>query len=92
MLNTMLRGRYRIAKFHLGRPFLYKVLHAPATATEDDLNACHDGLANAMNWPQIQGVCKKMKSCMPLKAGLCSLYEYISCHVIVSIYMLTPYI
>lgn len=43
--------------------------------TEDDLRECHEGLSNAMDWPQVKGVCELMKSCMPLKPGLCSLYD-----------------
>jgi hypothetical protein len=32
--KAMLRSRYLVAKFHIGRPFLYKALHAPAHTTE----------------------------------------------------------
>lgn len=68
----MLRGRYKIAKFHIGRPYLYKAFRIPSSLTEDDLEQVRSGLRNAMDWPIIQGIFGRMKSCVPIKFAFCS--------------------
>jgi len=70
----MLRGRYKIAKFHIGRPYLYKALRIPASLTEHDLEQVRTGLQNAMDWPVMGGVFREMKSCIPIKFAFCSQY------------------
>ncbi|KAF2762860.1 putative C6 finger domain protein [Pseudovirgaria hyperparasitica] len=65
--DAILRSRYRIAKFHIGRPFLCKVLQSPSTATQRDLEACASAFEAAMWWPAVQGICQLMKSFSPLK-------------------------
>ncbi|KAL4929860.1 putative C6 finger domain protein [Aspergillus undulatus] len=70
--EAMLRGRYMIAKFHIGRPYLYKALRIPHLLTEDDLEQIRSGLANAMNWPVALGMFKEMRSCIPIKFAFCS--------------------
>ncbi|BDD62056.1 hypothetical protein MAP00_007049 [Monascus purpureus] len=70
--DAMLRGRYKIAKFHIGRPYIYKALRTPSALTEYDLEQVKSGLRNAMDWPIIQGVFRKMKSCIPIKFAFCS--------------------
>ncbi|OQD74291.1 hypothetical protein PENDEC_c011G06209 [Penicillium decumbens] len=70
--DAMLRGRYMIAKFHIGRPYLYKALLIPNQLTDDDLEQIKTGLQNAMDWPVIQGIFRKMKSCIPIKFAFCS--------------------
>lgn len=72
--EAMLRGRYMIAKFHIGRPYLYKALRTPAALTDDDLEQVRCGLRNAMDWPIVQGMFTKMKSCVPIKFAFCSQY------------------
>lgn len=70
--EAMLRGRYKIAKFHIGRPYLYKALRAPDSLTNDDLEQVKSGLQNAMDWPIVKGVFCVMKSCIPIKFAFCS--------------------
>ncbi|KAL4869501.1 hypothetical protein BDV12DRAFT_82250 [Aspergillus spectabilis] len=70
--EAMLRGRYMIAKFHIGRPYLYKALRIPNQLSEDDLEQVRAGLQNAMNWPIILGIFRDMKSCIPIKFAFCS--------------------
>lgn len=73
----MLRGRYMIAKFHIGRPYLYKALRIPGALTDDDLEQVRSGLRNAVDWPIIQGLFTRMTSCVPIKFAFCS--QYASC-------------
>ncbi|KAL4820472.1 hypothetical protein BDW67DRAFT_95579 [Aspergillus spinulosporus] len=70
--EAMLRGRYMIAKFHIGRPYLYKALRIPSLLTEDDLEQIRRGLQNAMDWPIVHGIFRDMKSCIPIKFAFCS--------------------
>lgn len=70
----MLRGRYKIAKFHIGRPYLYKALRIPASLTEHDLEQVRTGLQYAMDWPVMGGIFREMKSCIPIKFAFCSQY------------------
>ncbi|KAB8073543.1 hypothetical protein BDV29DRAFT_135827 [Aspergillus leporis] len=70
--EAMLRGRYIIAKFHIGRPYLYKALRIPASLSEEDLEQVRSGLQNAMNWPVTGGIFRSMKSCIPIKFAFCS--------------------
>ncbi|KAJ5256565.1 transcriptional regulator family: Fungal Specific TF [Penicillium angulare] len=70
--DAMLRGRYMIAQFHIGRPYLYKALLIPNKLTEDDIEQIKSGLCNAMDWPITQGIFRKMKSCIPIKFAFCS--------------------
>ncbi|PYH97498.1 C6 finger domain protein [Aspergillus ellipticus CBS 707.79] len=70
--EAMLRGRYMIANFHIGRPYLYKALHIPGALTDKDLEQIRSGLLNAMNWPIVGGIFRRMKSCIPLKFAFCS--------------------
>jgi hypothetical protein len=68
----MLQARYRICKFHIGRPYLYKALRAPTLLTEEDLEQIRSGLKYAMDWPMVRGVFQQMKSCIPIKFAFCS--------------------
>ncbi|OJJ69026.1 hypothetical protein ASPBRDRAFT_131883 [Aspergillus brasiliensis CBS 101740] len=70
--EAMLRGRYMIANFHIGRPYLYKALHTPGSLTDKDLEQIRSGLLNAMNWPVVGGIFQRMKSCIPIKFAFCS--------------------
>ncbi|KAE8382046.1 hypothetical protein BDV26DRAFT_37492 [Aspergillus bertholletiae] len=70
--EAMLRGRFKIAKFHIGRPYLYKALRIPASLSEEDLEQIRSGLQNAMNWPVVGGIFQNMKSCIPIKFAFCS--------------------
>jgi len=70
--KAMLRSRYLVAKFHIGRPFLYKALHAPAYTSEGDYHEIQQGLKGGMYWPTTMGLCTQMKSALPLKFGWCS--------------------
>lgn len=71
--DSLLRARFRIAKFHMGRPYIYKALTLPPhRLTDDDLEQVRSGLRYAMDWPVIQGVFRRMKSCIPIKFAFCS--------------------
>ncbi|KAJ5731695.1 transcriptional regulator family: Fungal Specific TF [Penicillium malachiteum] len=70
--DAMLRGRYMIAQFHIGRPYLYKALRIPNKLTDDDIEQIKSGLRNAMDWPITQGIFRKMTSCIPIKFAFCS--------------------
>lgn len=70
--DAMLRGRYRIAKFHIGRPYLYKALSKPESLTEHDIEQVRSGLKYAMDWPIARGLCRQMMSCVPIRFSFCS--------------------
>jgi hypothetical protein len=70
--EAMLRGRYMIANFHIGRPYLYKALRIPQHLTDHDLEQMRNGLRHAMDWPPVGGIFRKMKSCIPIKFAFCS--------------------
>ncbi|EHY58260.1 hypothetical protein HRR83_004882 [Exophiala dermatitidis] len=64
---TLLQARYRISRFHLGRPFLYKAIQKPMSVSDTDLKMCSEALQFAMDWPLALDVCVRMKDFMPLK-------------------------
>ena len=68
----MLRGRYKIANFHIGRPYLYKALRIPDSLSEHDLEQVRSGLRNAMDWPVVGGIFREMRSCIPIRFAFCS--------------------
>ncbi|KAF2022393.1 hypothetical protein BU24DRAFT_430726 [Aaosphaeria arxii CBS 175.79] len=71
--KAMLRSRYLVAKFHLGRPFLYKALHySPGQISDNEYREIADGLKGGMYWPTTMGLCTQMKAALPLKFGWCS--------------------
>jgi hypothetical protein len=70
--RAMLRSRYLVAKFHIGRPFLYKALHFPGHMTEQEYREVGEGLRGGMYWPTTMGLCVQMKSALPIKFGWCS--------------------
>jgi hypothetical protein len=70
--KAMLRSRYLVAKFHIGRPFLYKALHAPEHTTDSEYHEIQKGLKGGMFWPTTMGLCIRMKSALPIKFGWCS--------------------
>ncbi|KAF1993626.1 hypothetical protein P154DRAFT_449652 [Amniculicola lignicola CBS 123094] len=67
--KAMLRSRYLVAKFHIGRPFLYKALHFPEHTTGNEYQEAHEGLKGGMYWPTVMGLCTAMKSALPIKFG-----------------------
>lgn len=69
--KAMLRCRYLVAKFHIGRPFLYKALHAPGFTNDAEYNEVRKGLRGGMYWPTTMGLCAQMLSALPLKFGWC---------------------
>ncbi|KAF2125795.1 hypothetical protein P153DRAFT_369791 [Dothidotthia symphoricarpi CBS 119687] len=70
--KAMLRSRYLVAKFHIGRPFLYKALHAPTYTNDAEYNEIREGLRGGMYWPTTMGLCAQMQSALPIKFGWCS--------------------
>jgi hypothetical protein len=69
--KAMLRSRYLVAKFHIGRPFVYKALHAPGFTNDAEYNEVREGLRGGMYWPTTMGLCTQMLSALPLKFGWC---------------------
>ncbi|KAF7453281.1 C6 zinc finger domain containing protein [Pyrenophora tritici-repentis] len=69
--KAMLRSRYLVAKLHIGRPFLYKALHAPAYTNEAEYDEVRKGLRGGMYWPTTMGLCTQMLSALPIKFGWC---------------------
>jgi hypothetical protein len=69
--KAMLRSRYLVAKFHIGRPFVYKALHAPSFTNDAEYNEVREGLRGGMYWPTTMGLCTQMLSALPLKFGWC---------------------
>ncbi|KAJ4359198.1 hypothetical protein N0V95_002364 [Ascochyta clinopodiicola] len=69
--KAMLRSRYLVAKFHIGRPFLYKALHAPEFTNDAEYREVRDGLQGGMFWPTTMGLCTQMLSALPIKFGWC---------------------
>ena len=67
-----------IAKFHIGRPYLYKALRTPMALTQDDMEQVRSGLKNAIDWPIVKGIFSQMKSCIPIKFAFCSQYVWSS--------------
>jgi hypothetical protein len=67
--KAMLKSRYLVAKFHIGRPFLYKALHAPQHMTDSEYSEVREGLKGGMYWPAIMGLCTQMTSALPVKFG-----------------------
>ncbi|KAF2744848.1 hypothetical protein M011DRAFT_470151 [Sporormia fimetaria CBS 119925] len=70
--RAMLRSRYWIARFHMGRPFLYKALHFPQHMTHSEYGEISDSLRAGMYWPAVLGLCGQMRSAFPVKIGFCS--------------------
>ncbi|KAF2655174.1 hypothetical protein K491DRAFT_437455 [Lophiostoma macrostomum CBS 122681] len=71
MAKAMLDTRYLVASFHIGRPFLYKALHAPSACTAADYAEIRASLQAAMNWPTTMGLPAQMLSALPVKFGWC---------------------
>lgn len=69
--KAMLRSRYLVARFHIGRPFLYKALHAPGSTSDAEYQEVRQGLRGGMYWPTTMGLCTQMLSALPLKFGWC---------------------
>lgn len=69
--KAMLRSRYLVARFHIGRPFLYKALHAPSLTNDAEYLEVRQGLRGGMYWPTTMGLCTQMLSALPLKFGWC---------------------
>lgn len=64
---SLLETRYRAAIYHLGRPFLFKALNDPESATERDLKMCSEALQHATDWKLSMETLRKMKNFMPFK-------------------------
>jgi hypothetical protein len=65
--SSLLKMRYRVGIFHIGRPFLYKAIQQPFLITQADLKICADALSYAMDWPLALDPCVGLPSFMPLK-------------------------
>lgn len=72
--TAMLLGRYKIAKFHIGRPYLYKAMRIPDALSPHDIEQVRSGLKNAMDWPVVGGIFRRMQTCMPIPFAFCSQY------------------
>lgn len=68
---SLLQTRYRSAIVHLGRPFLYKAIHAPSSLTEQEHQLAADALQCSHDWPIASDPCRRMFSFAPLKFTTC---------------------
>jgi hypothetical protein len=68
---SLLQTRYRSAIFHLGRPFLYKAIDAPASLTDQEYEMAANAIRCSYNWPLASGPCRRMLSFAPLKFTTC---------------------
>lgn len=75
---SLLVTRYTVARYHIGRPFMLKAIRAPSEITENDLDICSKTMKSAMEWPMAQGVCRKLKTMMPVKYFACVQYVYVA--------------
>lgn len=69
LAEALLRSRYQVIHFQLGRPYLYKALHNSHKLTSHDISTIKATWRAAMNWSMVTGICKEMKSIMLLKFG-----------------------
>ena len=65
IINSQLRCRYYYCRFMLYLPFLYKVVHFPEQATEDDLKFCKLCLQACLQWPVCMSPPKGKKRLIP---------------------------
>ncbi|ETN39399.1 uncharacterized protein HMPREF1541_05622 [Cyphellophora europaea CBS 101466] len=71
LVVSWLRARYSVARYHLGRPFLYKALHHPYALTEHDRHRCKQTLESILRWAAIMRNISNVKSCIPLAFLMC---------------------
>lgn len=64
--TALLRQRYCVGIYHLGRPFCYKAIHQPETVTDSELEICAEALQMAAEWPMAAEVPRAMPTFMPL--------------------------
>ncbi|KPI39966.1 uncharacterized protein AB675_11508 [Cyphellophora attinorum] len=71
LVVALLRSRYFVAQYHLGRPFLYKALHQPSMLTEEDVQRCREALQATLKWADLALNMLSIKSCVPLAFPIC---------------------
>jgi hypothetical protein len=67
LATSLLETRYRVGRYHLGRPFCYKLIHSPEAVTSAELAMCKHALLYAMDWPLASGLSTSMSTFMPLR-------------------------
>ncbi|KIW74780.1 hypothetical protein Z517_11550 [Fonsecaea pedrosoi CBS 271.37] len=71
LVVSLLRSRYFVAHYHLGRPFLYKALHHPTALTEYDQQRCKQALRAILKYSEVTESLLGIKGCMPLAFSWC---------------------
>ncbi|KAH7028971.1 uncharacterized protein B0I36DRAFT_422799 [Microdochium trichocladiopsis] len=70
LVVAWLRSRFVVAKIHLARPFLHKVLSRPDLRTAADIIRCHEIFKDFLQWGSVLEVILLMKNCLPLRFSL----------------------
>lgn len=68
---SLLQARCSIARYHIGRPFLFKAISNPAAMTEQDLEMCKMAMQAAADWLWRIRPSFQIPSLMPLKFFIC---------------------
>ena len=50
VLAAGLRTRYKLAKYLIWRPYIFKALHSPGLLTDNDLAGCEQALQVSLSW------------------------------------------
>lgn len=67
MTAALLRTRYCVGIYHLGRPFCYKAIHQPDATSDAELAICGEALQMANEWPMASALMMGMSTFTPLK-------------------------
>ncbi|KXJ90093.1 putative C6 finger domain protein [Microdochium bolleyi] len=70
LVVAWLRSRFVVAKIHLARPFLHKVLSRPDLRTPEDIARCREIFKDFLQWGAVLEVILLMKNCLPLRFSL----------------------
>jgi hypothetical protein len=74
VVEALLRTRYTIACYHIGRPFMLKAIRSPMEVTDSDISICSQTIPSALVWPLAEHMCRKLKTLMPVKYFACAQY------------------
>ncbi|OAL42858.1 hypothetical protein IQ07DRAFT_525438 [Pyrenochaeta sp. DS3sAY3a] len=75
LVTCWLPARYYMARYHIGRPRLHRLLHYPETVTETDIEKCGMIVNDMVAWLPCAQLALHMHECLPLKFTIC-------CHIL----------
>lgn len=64
---ALLRTRYCVGIYHLGRPFCFRAIHQPDVITDAELAICAEALQMSNEWPLASELMMAMSTFMPLQ-------------------------